>query len=259
MATRLMAAPIVQGLDAETKSRLESSLLECAPQLGAITLRSTWREPYPNCDLDTVRLKAFGIAEDGEGRLVFVKSDPNEPAIENEAFILGKISGLSCVPRILCARNGLLVTALIPGSLLSERLPTLTPHERRRLALAACHCTRQIHRRGVTHCDIRPWNFLVDDSLALYLIDFEYAHFKGQSVPKAAYFWYHHGALLRTETDDWIDTCGIVEALIADSAQAIDGVFVALALALKVTLKAKRSLLARMDRLRRTPPWGNSL
>ncbi|WP_374237389.1 MULTISPECIES: RIO1 family regulatory kinase/ATPase [unclassified Thiocapsa] len=246
--TKTAARP-AKGLDAKATILLQTVLLDCASNLGDLTVRSTWREPYTNCNLDILRPKAFGVAECAEGQLVFLKTDECDTAIENEAFILGEIAGLSSVPQLLCARHGLLVTTFIPGVLLPERLSTLSTHERLRLAASIFRCTYQIHRRHVVHSDIRPWNFLIDDTLALHLIDFEYAHCGRRAPPNDEYFWYHHGDSLRTKTDDWIDTCGVLEAVFVASARITCRLLAVLPRVLRITLKVNRTLLDRITKL----------
>ena len=115
---------------------------------------------------------------DSDGRLSFEKRSNRLDRLQHEASLLIALKGIGGVPQFHELNGpdeqgffGLRVE-YSRGNLLSEVSETLSTVAILRLFLRTLRTLLEVHRRGVVHGDVRPWNVICDDRQAV-LIDFE--------------------------------------------------------------------------------------
>ena len=114
---------------------------------------------------------------------------------------------LECVPALVYQTPTAIYTTYIKGRLLPEAIESLGISACLMVGWRILAIVASVHRKGVVHSDIRPWNFIYGDDARLYLIDFEYAYSHNQlNQPDViSLLEIHHGPRLKTAFSDWSD------------------------------------------------------
>lgn len=166
----------------------------------------TWTMPYPGCNSSWLRPKQFRVVRLEDGNLAFCKTDTAPEYIAHEAEILSALSELECVPSLICQTPTAIYTTYINGRLLPDAIESLGITACVRAGWQILVIVASVHRKGVVHGDVRPWNFIYGDNARLYLIDFEYAYSHNQLDSDAvSLLEVHHGLHLKTPFSEWID------------------------------------------------------
>lgn len=166
-----------------------------------------WDIPYPGVDVKRTRSKQFQLVRI-DGKLAFGKSDIAPEYVAHESEILGRLDGVEGVPSLVFRTPRSIYMTFIDGELLQAVIGELTSRECVRVGYLMIRRMVSIHRKGIVHSDIRPWNFMYDRDRHLYLIDFEYAYDtkKTYTGRAALLLSRHHGRYLKLPLDDWRDT-----------------------------------------------------
>ena len=165
--------------------------------------------PYPGCPPSRHRPKVYRIVRLESQLLAFCKLDSNPEYIAHEAGILERLADLGCVPALVCQTPNAIYTRYIEGKLLPEAIGSLGIRACIQAGWKILLITESIHKKGVVHSDLRPWNFIYGEDGQVYLIDFEYAYAYDQP-DVLGLLKIHHGARLKTAFSDWTDACGCV-------------------------------------------------
>ncbi len=165
----------------------------------------TWQTPDPGIERHALRPKSFSLVRFDCGCVAVCKSDSAPEYIAHEAQILRALGDLECVPSLLCQTSNAIYTKYIEGRLLHQAIRGLGIGDCVNTGRQIVAAVAEIHKKGVVHSDIRPWNFIYGDDARLYLFDFEYAYQRSQAKKVPELLSNHHGGRLKTVTTDWCD------------------------------------------------------
>jgi tRNA A-37 threonylcarbamoyl transferase component Bud32 len=166
-----------------------------------------WSLPYPECKKEKIRPKQFQIIEFNNGEKIFVKKDSLHIAIENEVKNLKFLKDVKFVPALLWQETNAIHIKYIKGCLLSDKIKELSFYECLNAFFQIIYLVNMIHKKGIIHADIRPWNFIYNSNKQVFLFDFEYAYKKNKKYNKKTiqYLQKHHGKYLKSIMEEWRD------------------------------------------------------
>jgi len=131
------------------------------------------------------------VATDDESRNVAIKLEPEKDSYQltNEIWALTKLTGVSGVPRLLFAGRtqfrGIMYCAMVTDVIGISSLADLsrpTEYGLNLIANQALDILFQIHKRGVSHNDIKPEHIIFNSNGNMFLIDFGAATKLGDKV-----------------------------------------------------------------------------
>jgi len=169
-----------------------------------IEVLNVWQTPGPGYDPYGLRPKEFKIVRLECGCMALCKMDSAPEYIAHEAEVLKRLGDLPYVPSLVHQTPNALYTRYIKGRLLPEAIGSLGFSACLKVGWQILVIVAGIHKMGVVHSDIRPWNFIYGDDAHLCLIDFEYAYAR-EKTDVTEVLRSHHGSRLKPALRDWSD------------------------------------------------------
>ncbi len=173
-----------------------------------VKIIKAWKIPYPGCDTSQIRDKEFRIVRLKNNNLAFCKLDSDPKYLAHEADILSVLNDLECVPLLMHQTPTAIFTTYIKGKLLPEVMKNLKISACLKVGWQILMIVNKIHKKGIVHGDIRPWNFMLDEKHQLFLFDFEYAYERNKvyTGKTACCLSRHHGQYLIHPITEWCET-----------------------------------------------------
>lgn len=126
-------------------------------------------------------------------KILFRDTDMDLHYMQREVARLASVAEHPHVVTVLDAsftsRPPYLVTPLL-ASALDRRIGEVTPSQAATWLEQLARALQYVHGKGVIHCDLKPPNVLLDDEMAVRVVDWGQARVAGQSAVSLGTFWY---------------------------------------------------------------------